>query len=139
MSQSRSIEERYWNLQKKAQEGKLKVAEMRREDLDKFTAYVWSRLKPMPSDVILKKHRALALKREFERRGFKVGAELCQGRVDELDDPIHSGFAAVPSVMVDEEHGAYEVLMRSLGISAGSGLDDYPTTSEGATNDGAKE
>ena len=135
--QPRSIEERYWNLQKKAQEGKLKVAEIRREDLDKFTAYVWSRLKPMPSEVILKKHRALALKREFADRGFKKGADICQARVDELDDPIHSGFAAVPSVMVDEEHGAYEVFMKSMGMPSGYSLSDYPT--EGATDDRAKE
>lgn len=139
MSPDRSIEERWWQEQKKKQEGKQKVADMRREFLDEYSAFVWSRQKPMPSAIISRKHRALSLGREFASRGFKKGAQMCRDRVSELDEAIQSGFAAVPMVMVDEENGAYEVLMKSMGMPPGYGLDDYPTAKETAKGDGAKE
>lgn len=130
----RSVEDLYWEEQKRKQEAKLKVKDQRDKDLDTYTAYVWAHLKPMPSNVINRKHRALSLMREFASRGFRKGASICAHRVLELDTAVQSGFAAVPRVMVDEQEGAFEVLMQQLGLPAGRGLDDYPV--EGEVSDG---
>lgn len=101
---------------KRAQKGKEQAMGEQSRVLDPFSKYALISPKPLPPEIMLAKLRAEAVYEWMATPPIdNLGMLIWEGIV-KYYERIESGFAAVPSVMVDPE-GAYEILAMGGGMT----------------------